>query len=1142
MTNPYADEPNGSVLETTTILSQFLRQEGYSKYDISDIAIGQFLEHERESIKTKASMHLLAIKKSLLYSIPVISPPKSHIGIELTSRVSSPAIQYDSKYKKTTNTALAINDKFRLIGVSFPNKLINHLSLDIFPWRYFNELPIYYTPTPINLSALNGIDSSPKSKIFMINPKHYEDVDLFNQINKYIALAINLDMTPILANQICVSSKEFPVIGRIKPFLQLNFIDKLNKVLESQIDKTYTLSFYEAFHMSLNTGLYDKIKLIGFDSPVVNDQINNLAYIKSQNFKVRANMRIAQHQLLMNTRAEKIAREKYPYFFDFTDRRVIFSRFNRFSIDKLPKQASNEVQILLEKEIASQKALLTNTCEHIPVLKDLRSNRSSDDFQRFERYISYDLIDENKMHSCKLCSYPILCVHEIEFYESMLSIDVSLDNSDQFYWVQQKIINKYKAVDQRRTGDEDTETVFTYYCKYCSGELGKSEDIIQTTIKTQNESLIINESDPIDSAIYMSISSVVSMNMNQSIIPMNKKAITKLIYLEGKDEIMRFVKRATKNEQENIDLLVRYLSMIYGLSALVSININKLKSQESILVVSKASKEDQLSKVEPVSGGVQLKDELIAALKIVQSNTAFKRIGITDDKIKTMLLEAFKFMNKTFANEAIQLKSKTPKERLMLDILSGPIGAYALFMTNLDGRKRDLIDAVGVDFDLLFPKNKKAVKPETHALYSNIYKPKKKEMNETRKYMLESYQSLVDLATEEPIIGRYTSIITSPPSSFVKDYERKRTKQIKLKTEIPYRFLPVENSREYDFQLHNYHIAYCINEDGTIRPHRWSFIKKNEKLIFTCRYCSLDVEKASKTNNDKIEARLYNQMTMEAFFELYTISCPIKDAHTFESDICSKCNVSKTQLEGMDSKYYDKYSTTYKKQRESIVSELIDDINKISKYSTPFQNIKVQSKETKPDLVKLESISSSLSKLYGHPDLINIGMDSTGSSRSLDIIASYVRLFYSHYTFAKNISLDSKAHPDIEFFAFIKEVFFNGAKPKQFTLQALPKYPHSDNPDQLLTELFQIIYDLASNSDADTNILIKFILNKIVQQDSRHKEYNFAKLKSVSKYEDKELDHLDAMDDEENEEEFDIFNGYDIDKEDMEDNIHGDID
>src|SRR5574343_496552 len=60
----------GSIIETTAMLDQLLRPEGYAKDTIADIATAIFVDNERTRIYEDASMHLIAIKKTLLYAIP----------------------------------------------------------------------------------------------------------------------------------------------------------------------------------------------------------------------------------------------------------------------------------------------------------------------------------------------------------------------------------------------------------------------------------------------------------------------------------------------------------------------------------------------------------------------------------------------------------------------------------------------------------------------------------------------------------------------------------------------------------------------------------------------------------------------------------------------------------------------------------------------------------------------------------------------------------------------------------------------------------------------------------------------------------------------------------------------------------------
>lgn len=1139
---PYVfSPPKGStVLETTTILSSVLRPAGYSRDVISDIAINTFLENERTNIKAPATMHLLGLKKALLYAIPVIAIPSSNTGISLTSQVMTKAIQYDSKRNKVKQAALMVGDKYRLLGFAFTSKLVNHLAHNIFPWKYFHMLPLDYSPSPIDLSHLSEIDTKRTAlgAIYLIKTKFYEEASLFNEINKIIAYKLNDMMSSVFALRERVKSQKYEQIARIDPFNKLAFISKLNETLMQQIDPTYTMSFYEALKLTANSLLYDQIELLGFSSNEVAKHMKQLAYIKDQRLHVLSNNRDRTYQALLNTRAEKLSRERYPYYFDYTDRRALFVRFNRFAIDKLPKKDQAEIKLLLEKDLASQYAMLHNKCEHIQHMKAFRlsTENSEGQYKQIASYINYDSLDADKMYSCKICTYPLMCVHEVELYDAIQIVDSKVDarDSDQEYYVRQKIINQYKVINQKRTGDEDTEASFTYYCRYCGGELGKTDDIIQTSIKTSEASSIVSDENPNEATIFMTILSVITQNLNQAIMPMSKQALTKLIFSECKSEILGFVNRANKNERDNIDALIRYLGTVYALTGLISINANSIKSAERILVSNK-SKIDE-TREPTVEGGAQLKDEMLTALKIVQTNASLKRIGITDDKIKAMLIEGYKFMNRIFADESVQLKTSMPRDRLALDISSGPLLRYAEYMYRRAHNWKSSADTqqlTGIDLDLLYPKKRDAPKVDTHALYTNIYKPKSKSTEDSAKYIEEAYQTLAAFVAEEPDNGRYTSIVTPPVSEFVMKHEAATLSRLKLKRAVPIRYLPVENHREYNFSLKVYQIAYCLTEDSPVRPHRWAVAKTSSKLVYTCRYCKLDIEKAVVSKNDEIEDKLDEQMQIEAFFELYTLSCPIKDAHIFEENTCTQCSATKEQLDAQDPKYYKKYISVYDKYRKSIAIEMIEDAAAIMAYAKSADSVDKSVKETKtkPDMVKLESLSNSLAKLFNLSNIMNIGTDETGV-RSLDIVESYVRLVYSYYTFAKNLTADTRSHPDATFFSFVKKDFQN------VKLTTIPPYPTSTNADQLLIDLFQILYDLIDGGKSDTSKLIEFIIKKIIDQYSRRKAFNFAKLKAVNVVADDENGETVAAENDEDEEQvIDMFDGYDIGSDDMEDNM-----
>lgn len=1124
-TGPYViDKGDSSVIELTAVLNDVLRNSLFTKPQIKDLAIEIFLNNEVRNIKSPTAMHLLAIKKILLYATPVITPPGGSIGIGLTSQVRSDVIVFRSN--KATQATINAGDKFRLIGLTFDPELINRLPFDVFQWKFFRTLPEHYRPRPIDLSNLPGIETknTKYGDIFLIKASHYEDTALYNAVNKLIALRLTESLSAIQATADITTGREMPPLLPIEPFNSKSYIDKLNAILPISIDRTFTNSLYECLKATSNWLLYDQIELIGFDSQEVQSQLPRLAYIKEQTMKVKANERETTYKILLKTRAEKITRDKYPYYFDYTDRRAIFVRFNRFAIDKLPAKEQNEVNILLEKELAMQHALLNNKCEHLKVAKE--------DYRRIESYINFNNMDSDKMYACKLCSYPLMCAHEVDLYEGLASIDEN-SNIDQSYIVRQKIINRYKAVNLRRTGVEGTDASFMYYCKHCGGELGQTDDAIQSTIKSQSMANIADDAGPTESLIYLYVLNTIKTYMNDAIMPMSKKWLMKLIFNECKSDIIRFVDHARKIQRDNIDKYVKYLTTTYTLVCLISINLNILKSPSSILVELKRH-------ASPKPRGSALKDELLVAFQIISANDTLKGIGITDDKIKGLLIEAFKSVNKTFASELIQLKSISPRDRLVLDIKTNPVAIFAKFMYDRAHRQSpgDIIDVSGVDLDALFPKNKKQERATTHALFANLYDPKSNESTDLGKYLMESYKRMVSFVKETPIAQKYTSIVFPPLTSFAKSFQSNRAQKLKMKRIIPVRFLPVVNSREHDFRLTNYNIAYCASP---VRPHRWTASIDKQKLRFVCKHCGISIDQANKASNNTIDELLYQQMLTNSFFELYTLSCPIKDAHVFESGKCEQCGVAKEQIAAQDSAYYKKHATAYLAHRASFTKQLISNTKSIMEYSTPMTKAPPKSKPVEADLIKLESLCTSLNKLFNQTKLSSLGRLPDGT-RSLERIKSYVRLFYSHYLFAKNISIDMQNHSDPRFFEFIKTEFFDKISPKQIDFKPLPEYPIDNNPDALLIKLCQIIHDTVSKGNGYVSKLTNFVISKIINQNERHEEYNFMKLKSAAVYGDGETVSAVKADEEDEEEDNNLFDGYDIGGDDMEDNINGDLD
>jgi bifunctional pyridoxal-dependent enzyme with beta-cystathionase and maltose regulon repressor activities len=70
----------------------------------------------------------------------------------------------------------------------------------------------------------------------------------------------------------------------------------------------------------------------------------------------------------------------------------------------------------------------------------------------------------------------------------------------------------------------------------------------------------------------------------------------------------------------------------------------------------------------------------------------------------------------------------------------------------------------------------------------------------------------------------------------------------------------------------------------------------------------------------------------------------------------------------------------------------------------------------------------------------------------------------------------------------------------------------------------------------------KYLAQKIISQEARRGEFNFAKLKTIKAIIEDEEEQITIIEESEDEEEESMFMAYDIDMEDMEDNIDGDLD
>ncbi|KAG2816163.1 hypothetical protein PC112_g13587 [Phytophthora cactorum] len=461
--------PFGSVLEASSVLNELLRPSGYRRDRIDELAVWDFLDYELANLREPTNIHLLAVKKALLYATPVIAPPKQHLDIALTSAVATSAEWFDDAGR---------------IGT------------------YSYKLPAGYAPATIDVSRIPGVTahrggSCHLGHIYLTGHSYYEKVGLFVAIDRAIA---NNMYPAILPPQIGpgfargVARCPPPTwvrLQRMSPLAKLEYLATLNAVLTREVDGTFACALYETLQNTSSWNLYDQIRLYGFESAQIGEQLRLLAYVKEQTLKVRQNTRAAVREQHMAARAEKIARIHFPYYFDYTDHGGLFVRFNRFALDKVPQPDRGKIQILLDKSIAAQDALLNRRCDHLPYLRAFIPNRySAQAFTKLAPFVGDMVVEEAGMYACRMCAQPLICEHEFEL-RKLLEVAERLTNAasrrgeDGVYWAQRKIVNMYALINHQQQqnddggGDKTTESLYTHYCKYCGGELGKSADAVQ---------------------------------------------------------------------------------------------------------------------------------------------------------------------------------------------------------------------------------------------------------------------------------------------------------------------------------------------------------------------------------------------------------------------------------------------------------------------------------------------------------------------------------------------------------------------------------------------------------------------------------------------------------------------------------------
>jgi hypothetical protein len=1208
---------NFNFIEQLREYNDLLIPHGYTKDAILDLVINEEISNEEDQLLKKSSLYLLSIKKILLYATPIVAPFTSKFGLSLTSAFPLDAIEYNQSKNKIEYIRLGTNDKFKLLGFHFANELISNLSVNVYNYKYYSKLLINCFDT-LSLEHFSEIDTDfKKSSFYLIKPKFYENTQFYNKVLEMIFYTIKLYKThaTVILNNYYRSNGYLDLelnISKYKKFKSFKYqipeynkdknIPKINELLSKKINTNYEGSYFNIMYDTYNGYLYELIFLYGFDSSKVKTKLDTLSYIKKQKKIADDN----QYQLLKNklleSRAEKITKELYPFLFSHTDARGIFKRFNKFSLSKLVKKYKDNVLIQLEKSLEYQESLINNKCDHLQLVKNLKIADDNNKVELYKLLVPYINKERlvNHQYKCKNCDFNILCKHEVDLYELL----ITSDSNETFYKIYQKIVNEYKLIQKDNNSIDFIENAFTYYCKYCSKELGKTDDIVQVSSKDTNSANSYDEAAmKFKSEISHVIEELLRKNVNSLELKLTKKMILHMIidltYSELNDLNINLEKNKTLLNKAEI---LRFHTMIYILVSFIYLNVHIAKNSKPILV---GGNQQSAQLGEQNASGI-LKTEFKKAYEILKTNVLYKTSGISDIKLKSLLIEYYRNINKHSINEEV---SETPSAyNITYEIIQNPIYSYIKYILALFNKNYNpsFDQIIGKPASLII-EQANSTKKGTDAL-KNIYDsiPDIKLPNTASKrliYIYNSYKTFRDYV----ILGNYKVTNNETLDINLQKFMTEEDNEIKLIINNPYYFLEVFNSRECDFKLTNLNSIYC--ESG--EKHKWNYVFKNDNEIifnqkqikelinnqlyndrklkfidFECDLCNVRYSKVSEKINEVIETNIEDQNNKIAFFELYMLTCPIKNNHIYKDNKCEQCLVTRNELINMDTKYYKKFQSNYLKYRKDKINNLLESskrissINKINKSTSPKFEIPVNPEELESEINRMVLLISkqfniSYDKLYliglseGHSydkllQDFKINKSVSNTSMRISNLISYARLVSDYYYYVKNVSTISN-HYDKNFNFLIKTKFYKNNKlvdinvdDLQFNVNNIESLLNvkisqdtksealriDNSCNLILYIIFKHLISMISNKETLLIHVAEYIIDKILYQDLIKSNYDYGTLKATNvNIETLDYDNIQYQEAEDDEEENDFSTyGLDIDSDLMDGDEDYDLD
>lgn len=939
-------------------------------------------------------------------------------------------------------------------------------------------------------------------------------------------------------------------------------------------DGTDIQNLYHCFDIDNKIQLLEQIIFRGTEDRRIKSTLDMLVKYKVNSSEYEKKINILLAHAAKNSRLEQLCKKRYPNYFNPAKKEYTFSRHTSFDISSLPKtiQSSLLSEYNLVKNLEAEIA--ANKCSHKKDLDILRkSNMDKELWNKFkESYMSSQDTPGGKKTieyvNCSLCSYPLICPHESEYYSLYFKM-IREDSINYIDRINQIITTKYGADSEYNKSREKKQNTSSF-CYVCGMEINKELD---TDGMNYNESESMYKGDftgdklsddkriilyaisrnlsfnkPVSRTVVNNITNGIYDSINPVIQVLNKKinSSRKKLKNEADESFM------STSKEINIVVLtivsIMTLTMKYDF-----IEFKKNLENREVQASKNKGKRDIIVKKNSVSDRFrEAWDIFYSRYKILIDRLGSGKNNI--DSLKKLFIKSYDLLKETvgdniFISESNIASYSTPSVVEEYDSSLWKKGKKSgLYMEYREKSNENFSKYLEEDISSIYMSERKD---------SPVWKQFEKDCEHTR-------------VLEKTIIQKNILNIMYPYSRLPYSYDRYYKKNLtEWSTDMTVFACPATGKRHswntYTFKsgnsIQSFKIKTISSKDSDLE-----FIKNGKLHSLKCSDCGMDTEELKekfKNNYSKVvEEKVTRLNDIQSFYSMYKYRCVKAPFHSFKSSRdgyeCTSCKMLFSYSSSLDEDFYNKNKEYYIKLLAGTEMKKNEDLlaHKNTNDFTINMNLETGMYSTKADKnILIRSVSESIELVCKEDDskiknsMYNLGSsegleESEFTNSSLDSDQKLYDMFskltdrFRQITIYLGILIKNpykhKYSSDPEFLDMMSVVNNSSSLEKLINMyeyivssklldSALAyKVSHSDGVLGAIQYIKLIILHILSNvKSIDIKVgpvVYSFIINRIIDSELLYTKYNYAELKktyNMNKLTEDSINATDTMDAEE---------------------------